>query len=51
MKQITKKELTKKKPTKEEGHWEGKWWCNCRIRNIRKWLALKKWSKSDDECS
>lgn len=49
MKQITKKEAAKKKPKKDEGHYEGKWWCNCRMRNIRRWLGLKKWGKNVDE--
>lgn len=43
VKQLTKKDLSKKKPTKEEGHWEGKFWCNCRTRNYRRWLGLKKY--------
>lgn len=50
-KQISKKDLNKKKPGKEEGHWEGKFWCNCRIRNIRRWLGLKRWNKDVDERS
>jgi len=42
--QISKKELGKKKPNRrEEGHWEGKYWCNCLVRNYRKWLYRKKY--------
>lgn len=47
MKQITKKDHSKKKPNrKQEGHWEGKYWCSCRIRNYRLWLGLKKYGKT-----
>jgi len=41
---LSKKDHNKKKPNrKEEGHWEGKYWCNCRIRNYRSWLGNKKY--------
>jgi len=40
--QMSKKELVKKKRKKEETHKEGKYFCDCRIRNIRKWLAFKR---------
>lgn len=46
MKQITKKDLNKKKSTKEQGHWESKHWCNCKTRNYRRWLAKKKYGNS-----
>lgn len=46
MKQITKKDLNKKRPTKEQGHWESKHWCNCKTRNYRRWLAKKKYGNS-----
>lgn len=39
---MTKKELMKKKRKKDETHFEGKYFCDCRIRNIRKWLAFKR---------
>lgn len=39
--QLTKKKFRKKKPHPEDGHWVGKYWCNCRVRNRRKWLARK----------
>ena len=39
MKQMSKKDFIKKKPHREDGHWEGKFWCDCRIRNRRKWLG------------
>jgi hypothetical protein len=41
--QISKKDLRKKKPNrKETGHWEGKYWCDCRTRNYRAWLSVKR---------
>lgn len=41
--QITKKDHVKKKPNRrEEGHWESKYWCNCRTRNYRRWLGKKR---------
>ncbi len=53
MKKLSKKDLNKKKPTKEEGHWEGKFWCNCMIRGYRKWLGKKRYGnverKVEDE--
>ena len=43
MGQISKKDLYKKiKKNKDASHWEGKWFCDCRVRNIRKWLAAKR---------
>lgn len=40
--QLSKKARSKKKPNrKEEGHWEGKYWCNCKTRNYRRWLGRK----------
>jgi hypothetical protein len=38
MKQLAKKKL---KNRKDCGHWEGKYWCNCMTRNIRRWLGVK----------
>jgi len=51
MKQISKKDLYKKKPYRKDiGHFEGKHWCNCRTRNFRYWLAKKKFgAKASDE--
>lgn len=41
--QLTKKIHISKKPNrKEEGHWEGKYWCNCRTRNYRIYLGFKR---------
>jgi len=40
--QITKKEHSKKKSSLEQGHFEGKHWCDCKTRNYRRWLGLKK---------
>ena len=48
MKQFTKKALYKKKPRKDCGHWEGKYWCNCITRNIRYYLG-KKYGQIDQE--
>lgn len=48
-KQISKKEHNKKKPTDDEGHYEGKYWCNCRIRNYRRWLGKKKFGDQFDQ--
>lgn len=45
MKQISKKEYINKKSPKDASHWEGKYFCDCRTRNIRKWLAFKKYGK------
>lgn len=39
---MTKKKFIQKKPHKEDGHWEGNFWCDCRTRNRRKWLAFKR---------
>lgn len=48
VKQLSKKDFAKSKPQPDEGHWEGKYWCNCRIRNKRKWLGMKKYGKVDE---
>lgn len=51
IKQLTKKDHSKKKPIKEEGHFEGKYWCNCKTRNYRRWLGLKKYGAQNElEC-
>ncbi len=39
---ISKRAFNRKKPTSELGHFEGKYWCGCRIRGYRKWLAMKR---------
>ena len=50
MKQLSKKDHSKKKPNRrEEGHWEGKCWCNCRTRGYRIWLGIKKYGKKENE--
>jgi hypothetical protein len=50
MKQATKKYLYSAKPKKDHGHWEGKYWCDCKVKNYRKWLAKKLWGKNVNEC-
>lgn len=45
MKQMPKKKL---KIREDCGHWEGKYWCNCRIRNIRKWLGVKLYGREEE---
>lgn len=43
-KQLSKKKYQKKKGNlKEIGHFEGKYFCDCRTRNIRKWLGVKRY--------
>jgi hypothetical protein len=49
VKQISKKEHNQKKPTPDEGHPEGKFWCNCRIRNYRRWLGKKKFGNQFEQ--
>lgn len=49
MKQISKKSMFKKKGSKETGHWEGKYWCNCKERNYRYWLAKKRYANILDD--
>jgi hypothetical protein len=40
--QLSKKKYIKKKANKKEAsHWEGKVFCNCKTRNIRKYLGYK----------
>lgn len=50
--QLSKKDFHKKKPDYEEdGHSEGKYFCDCRVRNRRKWLGVKKYGKdAQDLC-
>ena len=44
--QISKKLHAKKKPNRrEEGHWEGRYWCGCRIRGYRIWLGVKRYGR------
>ena len=45
--QLTKKDHNKKYATKEQGHYEGKYWCNCRTRNYRLWLGVKRYGHSE----
>jgi len=47
MKQLSKKDHSKKKSNTEQGHWEGKYWCNCKIKGYRIWLGLKKYGFYD----
>lgn len=44
---ITKKDLIKKKRKSSECHMEGKHFCDCLIRNIRKWLGRKRYGKEN----
>jgi len=46
--QISKKSYSKKKLKGEQCHYEGKYICNCRIRNYRMWLGMKLWGKIDE---
>ncbi len=46
MNQFPKKKLKRREDC---GHWESKYWCDCRTRNIRKWLALKFYGKETCE--
>lgn len=40
--QLSKKDyILKKASQKEATHWEGKHFCDCRTRNIRRWLGVK----------
>lgn len=39
---ISKKDYIKKKACKECTHMEGKYFCDCRTRNIRSWLGCKR---------
>jgi len=41
-KQLSKRDHSKKKPNPDEGHFEGKFWCDCRTRNYRRWLGFKR---------
>lgn len=47
MKQLTKKEYAKRKPSKDNSHWEGGYFCDCRTRNVRKWLGIKMYGQLD----
>ncbi len=42
MNQLSKKDLSKKKGNKEIGHLERRYWCDCKVKNYRKWLGVKK---------
>ena len=48
-KTVTKKADMKRKPGSDEGHWEGSYWCNCRMRNIRNWLSKKKYGFKEED--
>lgn len=48
-KQISKKDLEKKKRKKSETHMEGKYFCDCSTRNIRKWIGKKRFGAEDVE--
>lgn len=40
---MTKKDFYKKrKKNKDACHWEGQFYCDCRVRNYRKWLGFKR---------
>lgn len=41
--QMSKKDFHKKaRKSKDDSHWESKHFCDCRIRNKRKWLGAKR---------
>lgn len=44
--QSTKKEYHKKR---KQGHWEGKYFCDCRTKNYRRWRGLKRYGKCANE--
>ncbi len=46
-KSVSKIDYMKRKPERDDGHWEGKYWCDCRLRNKRKWLGLKKYGPEE----
>lgn len=49
MKYLSKKAHYKKKPNRrEEGHWEGDYWCNCKTKKYRLWLGVKRYGYKDD---
>lgn len=48
MKCLSKNDYLKKKPNKKEtGHFEGKYWCDCRTKGYRLWLGIKKYGYFD----
>lgn len=50
MKKLSKKKFEKKKKKNPDAvHWEGNYYCACRIRNYRKWLAIKRHGKEENE--
>lgn len=41
---ISKKKFEKKKlKNKDAVHWEGKHYCDCKVRNFRKWIGEKRY--------
>lgn len=48
IKNLSKRKFYKKKLGKETIHWEGKYVCDCRVRNYRIWLGMKRYGV--DEC-
>lgn len=50
---VTKREyMSKGLGNKECGHWEGNFWCDCKVRGYRVWLGIKKFGhqeQCDDE--
>jgi hypothetical protein len=47
MKELSKIRFHLKKRS-DCGHFEGKYWCDCRTRNIRKWLGMKRHGITND---
>ncbi len=47
MKQISKKDYHNRKPKPDDSHWEGKYFCDCRTRNIRKWIGRKRYGNEE----
>lgn len=46
---MLKNKISKKKPHPEDGHYENKYWCDCRTRKRRAWLCVKISGVIDEE--
>ena len=49
IKQLSKRNYIKRKHDKDQSHWEGDYFCDCRTRNIRKWLGFKRYGTIESE--
>jgi len=38
-----------KKAKGENAHFEGKYFCGCKTRKIRKWLGIKRYGKKEND--